>query len=92
MHVDDSFITGLNEIDHEEFENNMRRKYREVKVNMGKIVNYIAMTFNFVFLGQVSITMENSERSFLSECEVWPWRSTPASPALFETRNAPKAR
>jgi len=39
MHVDDLYITGFNEIDHEEFENNMRSKYHEVKVNKGNIVN-----------------------------------------------------
>ena len=39
MHVDNFFIAGLNEIDHEELESNMRRKYREVKVNNGTIVN-----------------------------------------------------
>jgi len=70
MHVDDLFIKGRNEIDHEEFENTMRRKYREVKVNRGKIVNYIGMTFDFALPGQVSITIENSERSILSECGV----------------------
>ena len=63
MHVDDLFITGLNKIDHKEFENNTRSKYREVKVNRGKIVNYIGMTVDFVLPGQVSIIMENSERS-----------------------------
>ncbi len=36
MHVDDLFITSIDDIDHDEFENNMRRKYREVKVNKGK--------------------------------------------------------
>ena len=39
IHVDDLFISGLDEIDREEFGNNTRNKYREVKVNKGKIVN-----------------------------------------------------
>jgi hypothetical protein len=91
MHVDDLSITSLDEIDHEEFENNMRRKYREVKVNKGKVVNYTGMSFNFDIPGQVSITIENSERSIMPECGVWPMRSTPVAPTLFETRDAPKA-
>jgi hypothetical protein len=66
MHIDDLFITGLNEIDHEEFENTMMRKYGEVKVIRGKIVNYLGMTSDFVLPGQVSITMENSERYIFS--------------------------
>ena len=85
------YIAGLKEIDHEEFENNMRRKYREVNANKEKIINYIGMTFDFVLPGHVSITMENSERSILSECGVWPMRSTLVAPTLFETRNALKA-
>jgi hypothetical protein len=91
MIVDDLFITVLNEIDHEEFENNIRMKYRGIKVGKGKIVSYIGMTFDFVLHRQVSITMEHSQRCILSECGVWSLRSTPAAPNLFETRNAPKA-
>ncbi len=67
MHVDDLFITSLDDVDHEEFKNNMRRKYREEKANKGKVVNYTGMTFDYVIPGQVSITMENSDRSILSE-------------------------
>ena len=48
MHADVLLITGFDEIEHEEFENNMKKKYSEVKVNKGKIVNFIGMTFDFV--------------------------------------------
>ena len=57
MIVDDLFITVLNEIDHEEFENNTRRKYREVKVNKEKIVNNIGMTFDIVFFRGKSLLL-----------------------------------
>jgi len=49
------------------FESCMRSKYKKIKVSKGNILNYIGMMFDFIVPGQVSITMENCERSFLSE-------------------------
>jgi hypothetical protein len=49
------------------------------------------MTFDYTVLGHVSITMENCERSILSEYGVWPLRATPATNNLSDTRDAPKA-
>ena len=91
MHVDDLLITGLVNDDHERFEKYMRKVYHDIKVNKGKVLNYIGMTFDYIVPGQVSITMENCEQSILSECGVWPLRATPAASTLFDTRDAPKA-
>jgi hypothetical protein len=91
MHVDDLLITSLSDDEHERFEKNMRKVYREIKVNKGITTDYVGMTFNYIIPGQVSITMENAERSILSECGVWPLRATPAAATLFDTRDAPKA-
>jgi hypothetical protein len=52
MYVEDLCITDLNEIEHEEFKNNMSKSYREVKVNKGKIFNHNGMTFDFVLPGK----------------------------------------
>ena len=49
------------------------------------------MTFNYIVPGQVSITMNNCERSIISECGVWPLRATPAASTFFDRRDAPKA-
>jgi hypothetical protein len=91
MHVDDLFITSKSGENHTNFESCMRNKYKEIKVSKGKVLDYIGMTFDFIVPGQVSITMENFERSILSEGGVWPLRSTPAASTLFDTRDAPKA-
>ena len=91
MHVDDLFITSKSDDNHTNFESCMRNKYKEIKVSKGKILDYIGMTFDFIVPGQVSITMDNCERSILSEGGVWPLRSTPAASTLFDTRDAPKA-
>jgi hypothetical protein len=91
MHVDDLFITSKSDDNHTNFESCMRNKYKEIKVSKGKVLDYIGMTFDFIVPGQVSITMDNCERSILSEGGVWPLRSTPAASTLFDTRDAPKA-
>ncbi len=49
------------------------------------------MTFDFIVLGQVSITMDNCERFILSECGVWPLRISLAAFTPVDTRDAPKA-
>ncbi len=55
------------------------------------MVDYIGMTFNYIVPGQVSIAMDNCERSVLSEYGVWPLRATLAASTLFDTRDASKA-
>ncbi len=91
MHVDDLLITSLNDDEHERSEKNMRKVYREIKVSKGITTDYVGMTFNYIIPKQVSITMENIDRSILSECGVWPPRAPPAAATLFDTRDAPKA-
>ena len=89
MHVDDLFITSKSDDNHNKFESCMRDKYKEIKIRKGKVVNYIGMTFDFIVPGQVSITMDNCERSLLSECGVWPLRATPAASTLSMHRRTP---
>jgi hypothetical protein len=91
MHVEDLFIASKSDDNHTNFKSCMRNKYKEIKISKGKVLDYIGMTFDFIVPGQVSITMDNFERSILSEGGVWPLRSTPVASALFETRDAPTA-
>ena len=66
MHVDDLFITIKSEDNNMKFEACMRDKHKEIKINKGKVVDYIGNNFDYIFPGQVSITMDNSLRSILS--------------------------
>ena len=52
----------------------MRDKYKDNKISKGKVVDYIGMTFDDINSGQMTIIMDNFERSILSECGVWPLR------------------
>ena len=92
MHVDDLFITSKRINNRASFEECMRNKYEEIKINnIVKVAESIDMTFDSVIPGQVSITMDNCERSILFECGVWPLRATLATSTLFDIRDAPKA-
>ncbi len=74
MHIDDIFITSKSDDNHTKFESCMRSKYKEIKVRVGKVFDYIGITFDFIVPGKVSITMDNCERSIMSEGRVWPLR------------------
>ncbi len=91
MHVDDLFITSSGNDNHMKFEKCMRDKYIEIKIIDGKVVDYIGITIYLDVTRQVFITMDNYERSILSECGMWPLRVTLAASALFDMRDAPKA-
>jgi hypothetical protein len=46
IHVDDLFITSKSEDNHTKFEACMRIKYTKIKINKGKVVDYIGLTFD----------------------------------------------
>ena len=83
MHVDDLFIESNSNDNHTRSD-----KYKEIKINTGKVVDYIGMTFDFIVPRQASITMVNCRRYILSECEMWPLRATPAASTFFNIRDA----
>ncbi len=88
MHVDDLFVTSVSANNIEKFENYMRGVYCEMKFIKGGVICHLNMTFDFIVLGQVSITMDNCVQDILAECGMWPRRSTPAASTLFDTRDA----
>jgi len=88
MHV---LITSKRNRHHARFEKCMCNKYKELNINIRKVVDYIGMTFDTIISGQVSITMDNCERAILSECGLWPLRVIPADSTIFDTLDALKA-
>jgi hypothetical protein len=73
LHVDDLKITSVSQSDIDAFVEHLRAVYKEVKVNTGKVINYVGMTFDYREDGQVRITMENCVA-----CSEWR-ESTPTS-------------
>jgi hypothetical protein len=91
MHVDDLFITSKSIDNHMRFEKCMRDMYTQMKIIARKMVDSVVVTFDFIVHGQVSTTMDNYERSILSEYGMWPLRLAPAASTFFGTREAQKA-
>ena len=65
--------------------------YKEIKISQGSMIDYIGVNFDYIVPSEVSITMDDCERSILFECGVWLLRVTPAASTLFDTHDASKA-
>lgn len=91
VHVDDLIVTSRSEGDINLLEESLRKTYREIKVNKGKILDYVGMTFNFEVMGEVRVTMDACIENILSGCGVETTRATPASSSLFSVRDAQRA-
>lgn len=91
VHVDDLLVTSESEANLARFESYMLRRYAEVKVKRGEVIDYLGMTFDFTTAGQVAVTMDNCINDILESCGEVPVRATPAAETLFDVRDAPKA-
>lgn len=87
VHVDDLHVSCATQFTLDEFETYMLGEYREIKVNKGRVVDYLGMTFDYRVPGQVTITMDNCVDEILSGCGVTTTRMTPAAETLFDTRS-----
>jgi hypothetical protein len=91
LHVDDLMVTSVHQRDLDMFVEYLRSVYKEVKVNTGKVLNYLGMTFDYREDGQVRVTMESCVNDILAGCGVETTRASPAASTLFDVRDAPKA-
>ena len=90
LHVDDLLVTSLSEKVLKDFCDFMESVYAGINTKKGKVLGYLGMCFDFTEPGQVSVTMENCVKDIISSSGVSIGKSTPATSALFEVRNAPK--
>ena len=63
---DDLYISSKRIDNHARFEKRVSNKYKEIKMSTRKVVYYIGMTYDNTIPGQVSILMDNCERSMHS--------------------------
>ena len=87
LHVDDLMVTCETEDTLHQLVTLLTKKYKEVTVNEGLILNYLGMTMDFTTEGEVRITMANCVDNILSGCGVMSSAVTPASSWLFDTRD-----
>jgi hypothetical protein len=91
VHVDDLIVSSRSQDDITSLELHLRGTYKEIRVNVGNVLDYVGMTFNLGVMGEVKVTMDSCVENILSGCGVETTRATPASSFLFHVRDAPKA-
>jgi histone deacetylase 1/2 len=87
LHVDDLMVTSVIESLIDEVMNALRKHYErdgaELDVKVGKIHNYLGMTFDFSIDGQVLITMNKYVSEVLKFTEIKGTVNTPATTDLY---------
>jgi hypothetical protein len=90
FHIDDILVTALDSDDLDNLVKYIKSVWNEITVKRGDIIDYLAMTFDFTTSDEVKITMDNTISNILNDCGINEERSTPATSALFDVRDAPK--
>ena len=88
FHVDDLLVTCELESGLDAVSAMLRGHFPEVSERRGKVLDYLAMTFDFTTDGEVRVTMKKLVDEIVAGCGVTAERKTPATEDLFHTRDA----
>ena len=91
VHVDDLMVTSVSRLHIDAFGTYLKSVYPETKTSIGRVLDYVGMTFDFIKEGEVSKTMDNCVKDILSGCGVDVTQVTPVASILFDVRDSPKA-
>ena len=86
VHVDDLFITCVEESTIKFVTDSLLAKYKEIEVKKGPILSYIGMTFNFSTSGKCFVTMEGYVQDVINLYSISGYANTPATSDLFTIR------
>lgn len=85
LHVDDFLMTAKNEDILSEIIKEIEKKYEQLSVHRGRVIEYIGMKFDFTNEGKVKITMQGYIQDLLEFCKnIEGSVSTPALDNLFK--------
>jgi len=84
IHVDDLKITCRNEEANQDVVRELRRVYKDVTVNEGKVHSYIGITFDYSVPGKVKLTQEGYISDIMLFYNVDSAVKTPAADNLFD--------
>jgi histone deacetylase 1/2 len=90
IYVDDLIITCRNDVMIEKFTQNLRNRYKEIKVNQGNIHDYLGMRFDLSDPGKCKVTMDGFVQECLKYYRVEGNAASPALPTLFEIDESSK--
>ena len=91
LHVDDLMVTCACKEEINLFAEYLKRCFQKITVHEGVKLSYLGMLFDFSGDGEVKVTMDKCVEDILRESGVEKRRSTPATAALFNTRETIKA-
>lgn len=83
LHVDDLLITSKSEDLIQDLQRHIRKSFAETTTKVGRVIDYVGMTFDFEKEGEVSVTMNRCVSEILQTCGVSGHKNTPASDMLF---------
>ena len=85
IHVDDVMISAKSEGHIDKFVSDLKKKYKELTVQRGSVLEYLGMVFDFKTQGKVKITMSGYLKDFLEFVDLIEGTArTPAGEDLFK--------
>jgi hypothetical protein len=85
-HVDDPLITSVSEVMITELTDGLRKRYGEITLKHGPMLNYLGITLDFTVSGEARLTMAGYTNEILTTSGVTGIARTPALDMLFDAR------
>ena len=92
IHVDDMMVSCEDNAAIDDFVYFLERRFGIDKVtrHRGQVLDFLGMTFDFLTIGEVRVTMKRLIDEIIAGAGVTREYKTPAADELFDTRDAPK--
>ena len=87
IHVDDLLIMSTSKGMIAELAEGLKKRYGEITLKHGPVVNYLGMVLDFTFTGEVRVTMSGYIEDILKSSGVQGIARTPGTDGLFEVRD-----
>jgi hypothetical protein len=87
IHVDDLLVSCISQPHIDSLVLLLKNKYGDIKVNIGRVLGYLGLMFDFTEPGSVRITAPGFINDLLSHCRETRPAVTPATEHLFEARD-----
>jgi Reverse transcriptase (RNA-dependent DNA polymerase) len=84
IHVDDLLITSVSEVMITELTDGLRKRYGEITLKHGPMLNYLGITLDFTVSGEARLTMAGYINEILTTSGVTGIARTPALDTLFD--------
>jgi hypothetical protein len=86
VHVDDLMSKSKSMI--HDLTQGLTKRYGEISLKHGPVINYLGMVFDFTYVGQVVVTMSGYTDDVLKSSNIPGTARTPGTDGLFEVRDS----